>query len=99
MKRHVIIGRYGSADNINFIPGIDEIETHFDLLASSQNLISGQQFLDYGIGHAINELSGFGIYPSELGIDILVRPPMFLPLIRVFQDLVNRKMDGRARYD
>ena len=72
MKRHVIIGRYGSADNINFIPSIDEIETHFDLLASSQNLISGQQFLDYGIGHAINELSGFGIYPSELGIDILV---------------------------
>lgn len=72
MKRHVIIGQYGAADNINFIPGVDEVATRFDLLTSPSELVSDKPCLDYGIGNAINALSGFGVYPSEIGIDILV---------------------------
>lgn len=72
MKRHAIIGRYGPADNINFTPGIGEIATSFDLLATTPRLIADQHFLEHGIGHAIDALSGLGVYPSEMGIDILV---------------------------
>ena len=42
-----------------------ETETRLDL-------ITGERALDHGIGHALADLVRLGVYPSELGIDVLV---------------------------
>ncbi len=65
MRRHVIIGRYGSGDRSRFPLGEGEVETRLDLVA-------GEQSLDHGIGRALNDLSRIGVYPSEIGVDVLV---------------------------
>lgn len=65
MRRHVIIGRYGKDDRSR-LPHYDgEAETRLDL-------ISGDGTLDHGIGHALKDLDRLGVYPSELGVDVLV---------------------------
>lgn len=65
MKRHVIIGRYGQNDRSRLPLGDGEAKTSLDL-------ITGECTLDHGIGHALEELVRLGIYPSELGVDVLV---------------------------
>lgn len=72
MNRHVIYGMYGEEDN--FIPPLidGEIKTKFDLLTSAIDIKTNKRIIRYGIGQAINRLSDFDIYPTEIGIDILV---------------------------
>ena len=65
MRRHVIIGRYGLDDRSQFPLGDGEVETRVDLVA-------GERSLDHGIGRAINDLARLGVYPSEIGVDILI---------------------------
>lgn len=65
MRRHVIIGRCGLEDRNRFPLGDGEVETRLDL-------INGDESLQYGIGGALNDLARLGVYPSELGVDILV---------------------------
>lgn len=65
MRRHVIIGRYGPDDRSQFPLGEGEVETRLDLVV-------GERSLDHGIGHALNDLARLGVYPSEIGIDILI---------------------------
>ena len=72
MKRHVIIGRYGSNDNFQFTPNIDETVTYLELLSSTPLTGIRLPFLEYGIGHALRYLSDLGVFPTELGIDILI---------------------------
>lgn len=72
MKRHVIIGRYGSNDNFQFPPNIDETVTYLELLSSTPFTGSRLPLLEYGIGGALRKLSHLGIFPTELGIDILI---------------------------
>lgn len=65
MRRHVIVGQYGTDDHTQFALGEGEIETRLDLVA-------GEQSLNHGIGHALDALARLGVYPSEIGVDILV---------------------------
>jgi len=65
MRRHVIIGRYGLGDRSQFQLGEGEVETRLDLVV-------GEHSLDHGIGHAFNNLARLGVYPSEIGVDVLI---------------------------
>jgi hypothetical protein len=65
MKQHVIIGRYGKGDRSRLPLGDGEAETRLDLIV-------GERTLDHGIGHALDDLVRLGVYPSELGVDVLV---------------------------
>ena len=65
MRRHVIIGRYGSGDSSR-VP-VDDSE-----LSTRLALVINGQVLGYGIGQAISDLVRLGVYPTEMGIDVLV---------------------------
>ncbi len=65
MRRHVIIGRYGPGDRARLPLDNGEIATRLDLVV-------GDHMLDHGIGHALSDLARFGVYPSEMGTDVLV---------------------------
>lgn len=65
MRRHVIIGRYGPGDRARLPLGAGEVATRLDL-------ISGERMLNHGIGRALDDLRSLGIYPSEIGVDVLV---------------------------
>ena len=65
MRRHVIIGRYGPGDRSRLPLGDGEIETRLDLVA-------GVHTLDHGIGRALGDMVRLGVYPSEMGVDVLV---------------------------
>ena len=65
MRRHVIIGRYGSDDRLRFPLGDGEVETRLDLVRSGRAL-------DWGIGPAMHDLARMKVHPTELGVDALV---------------------------
>lgn len=65
MRQHVIIGRYGRSDRSRLPLYDDEAATRLDLIA-------GECTLDHGVGHALEDLVRLGVYPSELGVDVLV---------------------------
>lgn len=65
MKRHVIAGRYGPLDRADVPIGDSEVITHLNLVAS-------QRQLDYGMGRALADLTRLGVFPSEIGLDILI---------------------------
>lgn len=64
MRRHLLIGRFGSTDKTLVPNAPDEVVTRLELLAGSE--------LDHGIGHAIHDLKRFNLTPSEIGIDMLI---------------------------
>ncbi|NTV02988.1 MAG: hypothetical protein HGB04_09460 [Chlorobiaceae bacterium] len=65
MRRHVIIGHYGQGDRARVPLDNSEFATRFDL-------IDGDRTLGHGIGRALSDLSRLGVYPSEMGTDVLV---------------------------
>ena len=65
MRRHVIIGRYGPDDRSHLSLGNSEFATRLDLVA-------GDRFLGHGIGRTFWELVRLNMYPTEVGIDVLV---------------------------
>jgi hypothetical protein len=65
MRRHVIIGHYGPGDRGRMPLGDGEFETRLDLVV-------GDRALDHGIGHALSDLAKLAVYPSEIGVDLLV---------------------------
>lgn len=66
MTRHLIQGHFGQSDVTNLAAaGTDEKSTGFNLLASNK-------LLDHGIGGALTDLKAKNIYPSEIGLDLLV---------------------------
>lgn len=65
MKRHVIIGRFGSGDRSAIPHDVTEVATRFDLVGS-------QKRLEHGIGRALDDLAKLGVFPSEIGVDLLV---------------------------
>ncbi|WP_230646504.1 MULTISPECIES: hypothetical protein [unclassified Bradyrhizobium] len=65
MRRHLITGRYGPGDRSRMPLGEDEVETRLDLVA-------GERSLGHGIGRAMADLSRLGVFPSEMGVDVLV---------------------------
>lgn len=65
MRRHLITGRYGPDDKVKIPAASDEVATSLHLVASNKRL-------DYGIGYALDELATLGVYPREIGLDLLV---------------------------
>lgn len=65
MMRHVIIGRMGPDDKLAVTVAGDEAATTLQLVASDKGF-------DHGIGRALNDLAPRGVYPTEIGLDLLV---------------------------
>ena len=65
MRRHVIIGCYGSNARGRFALGDSEFATSLDLTG-------GGPGLSWGIGSAIHDLARIMVHPSEIGVDMLV---------------------------
>ena len=65
MTKHIIAGCFGSLDPVTFVQRENEVTT---LL----NLVTQKNELDHGIGDAISNLSSMGLFPSEIGIDIII---------------------------
>lgn len=65
MNRHLIAGRFGPDDQIVIPSAADEQVTRLELVA-------GERSLDYGIGSALTSLKGMNIFPSEIGLDLLI---------------------------
>jgi hypothetical protein len=66
MTRHLLQGHFGAADRANLAAaGADEKATRFDLVAYDK-------VLDRGIGSALTDLEAKNVYPSEMGLDLLV---------------------------
>lgn len=64
MRRHVLIGRYGRGDRSKIPMASDEVVTRLEL-------VSTQRILRHGIGEALVELARLGVFPTEIGIDLL----------------------------
>ena len=65
MRRHVIIGRFGPGDRARLPLGDGEVPTRLDL-------VSGERRLDHGMGRALEDLARLRIYPTEIGVDLLI---------------------------
>ena len=65
MKRQLLAGRFGADDQLDIPMGRDEQRTFLQLVA-------GEKSLDHGIGGALSSLKKLGVYPSEIGLDLLV---------------------------
>jgi hypothetical protein len=65
MKRQLLAGRFGPDDHFEVTAGADEQRTYLQLVA-------GEKSLDHGIGGALTSLKKIGVFPSEIGIDLLV---------------------------
>jgi hypothetical protein len=65
MSRHLIFGRFGLKDTVVISSADDEVATQVEFILATKRL-------DYGIGNALDELAAIGVYPSELGVDLLV---------------------------
>lgn len=65
MKRQLLVGRFGPADLVDVSAGIDEQRTYLQLVA-------GEKSLDHGIGGALTCLKQHGVFPTEIGIDLLI---------------------------
>jgi len=65
MKRQLLAGRLGPDDCFDVTPGTDEQTTYLQL-------VTGEKSLDHGIGSALTSLKKIGVFPSEIGIDLLV---------------------------
>lgn len=65
MRRQLLAGRFGPNDNLNVAVGTDEQRTYLQLVAGEKSLV-------HGIGGALTDLKKIGVFPSEIGIDLLV---------------------------
>jgi hypothetical protein len=65
MRRHLIVGRFGSSDSVAIPAASGEVATKLDFVAAKQRL-------EHDIGNSLDNLSKIGVYPSEIGLDLLV---------------------------
>lgn len=65
MKRQLLAGRFGLDDHTDILTAADEQCTLLQLVV-------GEKSLGHGIGGALTSLKKLGIFPSEIGIDLLV---------------------------
>ena len=65
MNRHLIAGQFSPDDQIDIPSAADEQVTRLEL-------VTGNQYLQYGISDALTNLNSCGVFPSELGLDLLI---------------------------
>ena len=84
MRRHVIIGHYGPNDRSHLPLGDGEFDTRLDL-------ISGYRTLGHGIGYALRDLVRLNVYPTEIGVDVLV----LAALVHAADTRISRKSESQ----
>ena len=84
MRRHIIIGRYDLNDCSHLPLGDGELATCLDL-------VSGDRTLDHGIGRALRDLVRLGVYPTEIGVDVLV----LAALVHAADTRISRKSESQ----
>lgn len=65
MRRHLIVGRFGPGDRVRIPKGDGEVATRLDFVVSKRRF-------EHGIGRALDDLAELGVYPSEIGLDLLL---------------------------
>src|ERR1022692_3999074 len=65
MRRHVIIGRFGNADRVDIPAATGEVATPLQFVVAKRRL-------EHDIGGSLDTLSKLGVFPSEIGLDLLV---------------------------
>jgi hypothetical protein len=65
MRRHVIIGRFGSKDNVVVPVARDERKTVFPLVV-------GENSLNFGLSDILLDLKRLKVFPSEVAIDLMI---------------------------
>lgn len=65
MKRHLLVGNFGPKDNESVDSRSDESVTEFPLIV-------GKGKLNYGAQKVLEDLKSLHVFPSEVGIDLLV---------------------------
>ena len=65
MRRHLIIGRLGPDDRTRVPRADDEVVTRLELVV-------GDRALGHGIGRALADLALLGVFPTEVGVDLLL---------------------------
>lgn len=84
MKRQLLAGQFGTDDQIEIPMGSDEQRTFVQL-------IEGKNHLAHGIGSALSNLNKLGIYPSEMGLDLLV----FAALVHAADTRISREQQSQ----
>ncbi|MEO0484988.1 MAG: Qat anti-phage system QueC-like protein QatC [Pseudomonadota bacterium] len=64
MRRHLLIGRFGTADDVGIPAASDEIVSELDLLVGDR--------LGHGIGYALSDMEKLNLGPSEVAVDLMV---------------------------
>lgn len=64
MKRHLIAGHFGSADKPTIPTPADTTIVFVDFLHNGT--------LDHGIGRALNDLWKMGVFPTDVGLDVII---------------------------
>lgn len=65
MRRHLIIGRFGTNDRVQVPLASGEVSTWLEFVVSRRRL-------EHGIGRALEDLARLKIFPSEIGVDLLI---------------------------
>ncbi|MVM32445.1 hypothetical protein GO755_20540 [Spirosoma sp. HMF4905] len=65
MRKHLIIGAFGPKDDFKMPLAPNEAITLFPLIV-------GENTLNFGISNALNDLLRLGVYPTEIGLDMLI---------------------------
>lgn len=65
MRRHVIIGRFSNSDRVEIPIAHGEISSRLEFVVSKRRL-------EHDIGRALDDLAKLRVFPSEIGVDILV---------------------------
>jgi hypothetical protein len=65
MRRHLIIGRFGNSDKADIPIADGEVSARLDFVVSKRRL-------EHDIGSSLDDLSKIGVFPSEIGLDLLV---------------------------
>ncbi len=65
MKRHLIFGRFGVSDGVEIPVANGELATRLQFVISKRRL-------EHDISDSLEALAKIGVYPSEIGIDLLV---------------------------
>ncbi len=65
MNRHLLVGRFGAADDVPVAAGTGEVVTELQFVAAKKRF-------DYGIGDVLDHLKGLNIFPTEVAVDLMI---------------------------
>jgi hypothetical protein len=65
MRRHAIIGRFGNSDLVGIPAASGGVSTRLEFVVS-------KRLLEHDIGASLQTLSKMGVFPSEIGLDLLI---------------------------